>query len=430
MKPGRMGVCALALVSVAVLGVDVTRAEDQRGRWTLGFGLSLQSTLDDVRNNASIVVSKENDSFRLPDGDLSNDRIIVFDPRADDLLNRETKVEERQRFEFSAGYGLNSWLSLQFDVGYYQGDVSPVDVQSSFERWAEPLNTSPEQFEVVTEIVSLPITAGELTQIPVSLNAMVRFRKDSPFNPYLGIGMGYMFNDLEVNGSLDDINRQILRGFNRVMQVPTDESTDTLINIQEVSVGFVSLENQNINEGEAPNFVYNVDCTTIGSSDDQANILNSCTARDPDPNRAAALAGQSFLKTEVDDSFFWQFSLGADYHFNDRTSAYVVARYQVTNAKVNVSCTGPNTIVGRTGELEVNGVFEADQCIFRFISESNPALVTAAGEEIDNRFIRSALGSGSVRTDRGLTLQDQILFQGGEIDLTAFTVGAGIRFTF
>ena len=239
-----------------------------------------------------------------------------------------------------------------------------------------------------------------------------------------------MFNDLEVSGSLDDINRQILRGFNRVMQVPTDESVDTLINIQEVSRGFVSLENQNINEGATADFVYNVDCTTIGSGEDQANILNSCTASDPDPNRAAALAGQPFLKAEVDDGFFWQFSLGADYHFNDRVSAYVVARYQVTNARVNVSCTGPNTIVGRTGELEVNGVFEEDQCVFRYISESNPSLITGTGEEIDNRFIRSALGTGSVRTDRGLTLHDQILFQGGEIDLSAFTLGAGIRFTF
>ena len=62
---------------------------------------------------------------------------------------------------------------------------------------------------------------------------------------------------------------------------------------------------------------------------------------------------------------------------------------------------------------------------------AGPALVKAGtGEEIDNRFIRSVPPSTNEATLREQTLQDQILFQGGEINLSAFTVGAGIRFTF
>ncbi|MCZ6778996.1 MAG: hypothetical protein O7F16_08490, partial [Acidobacteria bacterium] len=373
------------------------------------------------------VVTEETDTSRPPDGDLSNDRIIVSDPRADDLLNRETKVEEKQRFEFSAGYGLTSWLSLQFEVGYYQADISPVDVQLSVDRWAAGANQTPNQFQLTTEISSVPITAGELTQIPVSINALIHFRKDSPFNPFLGIGMGYMFNDLDVGTSFDNLNNEILRGFNRVMSVPTSESSDTLINVQEISRGFVSRENQNISKGVGPEFLREVDCTNI--SGDQANILDACTAIDS-LDRFAVMPTEPFLKAEVEDSFFWQFSLGADYHFNERVSAYVVARYQVTDAKVNVTCTGIASEI-ENGELVTRGRFEEDQCTFRYIGEQNPNQL-APDVFRENRFIRTEIDPQNLNleTQRLLTLYEQVLFQGGEIDLTSFVVGAGIRFTF
>lgn len=412
MKSPLMRAVFAGLIALAAFG-NPARAEDERGRWSFSFGLGAHSTFDDIRNNATQVITRENNLNRPPDGEISNDQVIGFDPRPDDLLARSAKVEEKQRFDFSVSYGLTSWLSLQFDTGLYRGDVAPLDVFTAVERWSQPEGTvSPVSLIHVTEGISGPLTVGQLTQIPVAVNAVVRFRKDSPFNPFLGVGVGYMFNDLKENGSLETLNNQILRGFNRVIDVPLSEGTgDGLINLQQIYDGFLALENSG---GDvSPVLVYDVDCTEVG--DGTSNLVNVCTALD-DPSRLASLPTQPFIQAEVDDAFLYQFSLGADYHFNERWSAFVAARYIVTDAKVTVKIRGTDP---------VRGAFSLDEATFRNLSEYNPAF-----GDLEGRFDRDELDAGNALTSRAETLHERTLVQGGEIDLTAFTIGAGIRFTF
>ena len=92
-------------------------AEDVRGRWSFSLGVGMISTLDDIRNNAS-VLRLQDPGKQFPD-DISDDIVVIGsnDRRQDDLLGRETAVEERQIYNLSVGYGLTSWLSLQVDVG-------------------------------------------------------------------------------------------------------------------------------------------------------------------------------------------------------------------------------------------------------------------------------------------------------------------------
>ncbi|MEE9219139.1 MAG: hypothetical protein V3U98_08725 [Acidobacteriota bacterium] len=412
--------CLLCAVPGAV------RAEDERGRWSFGFGLSVQSTLDDIRSNAGVFFSEELRGGD-PDGDFSNDRVTLFDRRQDDLLGRSTKIEEKQRLEFSAAYGLTSWLSLQLDVGLYEADVAPLDVFTLKERWSQVVGETVSLFEQVTEEISEPFTVGSLRQIPISLNAVVRFRKDSPFNPFLGVGVGYMFNDIETGGSFEDLNRRILRGFNRVM-LELVGGDETLLNTQEITQGFINVEIQNSSAGLTPEFLYKVDCTQIGTG--QTGIVNTCTENDNDPRRLAALPTQPFIKTAGGDSFFWQVSVGADYHFHARGAAYVAARYLVTDAQVSVTITGPKSkIVG--DQLVTDGTFETSEASFRFLSEENPREPNG----LDNRFKRTQSDNpqqnpGDPEFEREFALQETILVQGGEIDLTAFVVGAGLRFKF
>ena len=420
---------AVKVVVVAALAGGLfqsapARAEDERGRWSFAIGLGMHSTFDDIRSNAGEVVSAENLSTRPPDGDLSNDRVVTFDPRQDDLMGRATKVEEKQRFDFSAAYGLTSWLSLQVDTGLYQGDVAPLDVLVITERIATPSGVITEvNPDIVQEGVSEPITVGRLTQIPISVNAVVRFRRDSPFNPFLGFGVGYMFNSLSVNGSFDDLNSQILRGFNRVLfrnEAGQPEKSD-LINLQEIYSGFIASENSSSDPGGQPNLVYNVDCTNIGDS--TPGITNTCRPLplDPDPRRYAALPTEPFIHTDVQDGFLYQFSVGADYHFNERWSAYVSARYLVTDSRVSVRIEGndPN-----------QGPFSLQEATFRYTAETNKS----TGDQGDGRFEICTPPGAPFCTDpataQAVPLQERVLVQGGDIGLSAFTLGAGIRFTF
>lgn len=409
---GRLAACALVL---ALAPARPARAEDERGRWSFAFGLGVHSTFDDIRNNSAQVVTRESRIDRPPDGDLSNDVVQAFDPRPDDLLARSTKVEEKQRFDFSASYGLTSWLSLQLETGLYRGDVAPLDVMMITERWDEPVGTvDPSTLRNVSEAVSTPMTVGELTQIPVSVNAVIRFRRDSPFNPFLGVGVGYMFNDLQMNGSFDDLNDRILRGFTRVMQVPTSEAADQRINIQQIYAGFVAPENASTAVPAVP--VYEVDCTNLGESS-PPDLTVTCTPAD-EAVRFQALPTQPFIVAEVNNAFMYQFSVGADYHFNERWSAFVAARYQVTDANVSVKIRGIDPTLGS---------FEVNEATFRYIAETNP---TPLGVDQEGRFFRTEVSGGDPERARRDTLQERVLVQGGEIDLSAFTVGAGIRFTF
>jgi hypothetical protein len=420
---GAVKVVVVAALAGGLFQSGPARAEDERGRWSFAIGLGMHSTFDDIRSNAAEVVSIENQN-RPPDGDLSNDQVVTFDPRQDDLLARATKVEEKQRFDFSAAYGLTSWLSLQVDTGLYRGDVAPLDVLKLTERWVIPVGTvDTTRILPTTEGQSVPITVGRLTQIPFSVNAVVRFRRDSPFNPFVGVGVGYMFNSLQTNNSFNGLNNDILRGFSRIIKVSdsSDSSKTDLQNLQEIYSGFIASENASSAAGGASNVVYSVDCTNV-SDQGTVDITNTCGARDPERERYAALPTQPFIHTDVQDGFLYQFSVGADYHFDERWSAYVSARYLVTDSRVSVKIEGNDP---------VKGAFSLEEATFRYTAETNPP---AAGQG-DNRFqVCSPPGAGCsdpsfARPAPGI-LQERVLVQGGDIGLSAFTLGAGIRFTF
>jgi outer membrane protein W len=424
MTTGRLQKVGVAAVALGALLAPAALAEDERGRWSFSFGPGVHSTFDDIRNNAAVAITREagatsNDTSS--DGDLSNDEVVASDPRTDDLLARQTKVEEKQRLDFSVAYGLTSWLSLQFDTGYYRGDVAPLDTLITTPRWVQ-VGAEPTQWSTSLEAVSTPITVGELTQIPVSINAVARFRKDSPFNPFMGIGVGYMFNDLEEAQSFRDLNQRILTGFHRVLYSPPEDS-DQFVNTQEIYHGFLTPENQNAPAIARP--VYTQDCTEAAGDPEtapRADLGLLCSSLDPFQARYQALPTEPFVRARVGDAFLYQFSVGADYHFNENWSAYVAARYVVTDAQVEVKIEGVDP---------ADGFFSIDEGTFRFIADTNP-LPPPEGQS-ENRFYRlgpTPQGFCDSAVCRTSTLYENILVQGGEIDLTAFTVGAGIQFTF
>ena len=207
------------MLLVAGMAVPLAQAEDIKGKWYFGGNLSFLSTTDYIRSNSAILIGPLGDDGIPFTGDPNEapgcttgaqQGTVFCDPRPDDLLGRETTIEETFRIELTAGFGLTSWLSIQLDTSYFQGDVSPVDVYTRDVILVDPNPDPPFEPTVFKDRdVSEPINAGEITEIPVTLSAVARFRKDSPLNPYINVGVGRIFTDVETSGDVDALNARL-----------------------------------------------------------------------------------------------------------------------------------------------------------------------------------------------------------------------------
>ncbi|MGH9867384.1 MAG: outer membrane beta-barrel protein [Candidatus Polarisedimenticolia bacterium] len=181
-----IGPALLACVGV-LLSSNPTLAKDVRHLWFIGGTLSYHTTADAVQNHAN----------------------LEGDPRPDDFVTREMNLDDTVQLGMQGGFGFTESFTLQLDLGYFKGEVGSVDVYreetypGSLTGSLFALNT------VVTREFSSPLTAGVMTQIPVSLTGILRFRKDSVLNPFIGAGVGRVFMEFEPTDDLLELNRTI-----------------------------------------------------------------------------------------------------------------------------------------------------------------------------------------------------------------------------
>jgi hypothetical protein len=100
--------------------------------------------------------------------------------------------------------GLRVWLV---------GDLGDVEVQVQFANQPDP-QTQDFAFR------AFPVTAGKVTEVPIQLTAVARFRPKASFNPYLGVGVGYTLVGFSSSNSLDQLsaNMDASRGGFAVLQ--------------------------------------------------------------------------------------------------------------------------------------------------------------------------------------------------------------------
>ena len=290
---------AIACPVVLLLAGSQARGEDLRQRWYFGGNLSYLSTIDDVRNNAAIIFTEQYGDDNIPFtgdpneiqgcGQFGSDTFgdPFCDPRPDDLLERDNKIEETFYGMLTAGYGLTSWLNLQVDVGYFEGDVGPVDV---FLRDVVPVSgpANPESgplTRLIDRQISEPAEFGTIREIPITLSGIVRFRKDSPLNPYIGVGLGVIFTDVDVSQDIDELNERL---------------------------GSLRLKLAGNEFGKQ-----------ISDSSSSGNLPQ-----------------EWFVEAELEDAFQWHLNGGVEYFFNDRFSMIFDARYSFVNQDVTITLGG------------------------------------------------------------------------------------------
>ena len=402
---GRVLLLGMAMALVVISSAAPALAEDLKGRWYFGGNLGFLSTTDDIRSNSAIIIGRPGDDGVPFTGDPNEDQgcpitqanqdfNLFCDPREDDLLGRENTIEETFKLDLTAGYGLTSWLSLQFDVSYFEGDVGPVD---AFRREALPFQNALGTFqgwrdrdEVIT------MNAGQITEIPVTLTGIFRFRKDSPLNPYIGVGAGMIFTELEPSDDLSALNVRL--GRLRITGITNERGVD---------ISNPDIQGSTRLDGNIP-MVFPVD-------------------------------------VDVEDAFVWHLTGGAEWFFNDRFSMVFDARYQFADQEVAIQMRGEDQV---DFVIYSEGMFRKDGSLIYFSRRGNrPNPINPATGSRYTGCVANQLADIDGNGDLDFCFDDGVInsnpsrrgefqpvgifvVQGGKIDLSAFSAAVGVRFHF
>jgi opacity protein-like surface antigen len=298
--------CVLALLPLSRIG-----AEDTKGKWQFGFGLSYFATTDYIRSNSDIALS----GGVVGEGGLPP--VNSVDERPDVNMLNEPSVRDDSRFDLNASYGLTRWLAVELAASYLKAPVGNIEfftkneianLTGSGNMSNSPPICGPAQNQPcfiygtstpTVERTNAFVPVGELTEIPVQLSALVRFRPESPLDPYVGLGIGYIKTNLDTSAEFRSVS-------------------DTLGRL------FVSSGDKGDFTSETSSPTHPVPSFNCGPDRNQ-----QCISFRPSPPRA-----------EVRDSFQWHAVSGIDYYVSERFSWYVDARYVWTNGAVDIRTDG------------------------------------------------------------------------------------------
>jgi outer membrane protein W len=289
-----------AALACGGLAIGTASAEDTKGKWQFGFGLSYYATTDYIRSNSDIAVasSTAGEESGLPS-------VQSVDERPDENMLNEPSVRDDFRFDVNVSYGLTRWLALELAAGYMNSAVG------NFEFFSEDRDTSyqppsqvfrqsgdetlcgPDGNQICffygtnnpgSNRTNLFVPVGDITEIPLMLSALVRFRPESPLDPYIGLGMGYIFTNLTHGAEFEAKSKEV--GELRVRVASEGEWTDST----------------------------RADKTS------------------PDPGFQPVP-----IEATVNDGFEYHVAAGIDYYISDKISMYVDARYVWADTSVDIT---------------------------------------------------------------------------------------------
>jgi opacity protein-like surface antigen len=412
------GACTVLL---GLLSGGILFAEDTRKKWQFGFGISYWSTDDNIRSNAATAYAPVDPTQA---GNLPS--ILFFDPRPDANELNEPTIQDDFKLDFNASFGLSRWFAVELSTSYFKGDVGNIEFYS--EDRSKPASLSPTfndqtgnhncgnpsdprpieqcfQLTAPSETRSVRnafVPVGKITEMPVMLSGVVRFRPESPFDPYVGAGVGYIFASLDTQDS--SIGTPIVM---TASDATGDNRIVVMRNFQDVQSFTNGLVVENIRSG--PRGILTYPCVDTG---------DECL---PTPGRPAGGAPLRPLRASVEDGMEWHLMGGVDYYFNEHFSIYVDGRYVWARTKIEISIDGQEQInsgIKDFGCEDVSGLSPTDpvriNAICRTVSSPNGVDISdivVLGDTVDD-------------------IQDLILLQGGNIRLGGFSLGLGVKVTF
>src|SRR6267143_553532 len=221
MRPFK-SVHGVALLFIATLvPFSEAVAEDTKGKWQFGFGLSYMATVDYIRSNADIAVAG---GVVGENGGLPS--VGSVDERPDANILNQPSIRDNFKMDFSASYGLTRWLAVEAAASYMKAPVGNIEFYFHNVHQGltgQPTNTlvnacGPDVSQPCWKYTStLPdetktntfLPVGQITEIPIHLSGLIRFRPESPLDPYIGAGVGYILTNMKTGSEFQAREREI-----------------------------------------------------------------------------------------------------------------------------------------------------------------------------------------------------------------------------
>jgi len=189
-----VGLCALV---TAVVSSGTAFAEDVAKKFRIAASMGPTSGRAEITTSAANQLTLIDNNL-VPVG-------FVLDPRNDSAVaDSPLSIETAPLATISAEYAFTSTFILQASIGYQRGNVGPVDVQAQFPN---QISSTGRAFD----FRKFPIEAGTLKQVPLQVTAIARFRSKKSFNPYVGIGAGYIWTGFESSDQLNVLSDNMSR---------------------------------------------------------------------------------------------------------------------------------------------------------------------------------------------------------------------------
>jgi outer membrane protein W len=310
-------IAVLAFVGLSWLaGSSRVLAEDTKGKWQFGFGLSYFATTDYIRSNADLAIAS---GVTGSCGEGALCPVGSTDDRPDINIMNQASIHDDFKLDFRASYGLTRWLAVEAAASYMNAPVGNIEFynRNTTQGISAPNDTTtsgvnsacgpeaaslshcwewtPGAPDEVKRNTMLPV--GTITEIPIHLSGLIRFRPESPLDPYIGLGFGYIMTNLKKGDE-----------FNRTAALPLFSDPAA-----KVSVG---------DEGE-----YNINNRCLRENG------GSCTNFHPGP-----------LEANVKNAWEWHAVGGVDYYMSDHMSVYVDARYVWTSGSIDIRTDGAHQV--------------------------------------------------------------------------------------
>lgn len=434
------GARLLAALGVLLLVASVpASAEEMYKKWRIEVKVGGVDPGDEIRSEAanSFVLELEN-----PGGE--DIRQVVGDPRPNEISTIEGRLASGTRWDIRASYGIasfkNSELILDFGIGHYKTrvnnleltyalDISDPNYLATFGTppevvWRTPVEAAiyagyfdqlpePDPFgdpgpffrSMIQDTGGeawryVPINAGEITNYPVSVNLLMRFRPTKKLNPYFGGGVGYQIVDFEASDQWKRIADQM--------------DASIVMDTQAVPGG--ALQGQRTLPG-------------------LKEFLD--TVNDPEVPVDPTLLSRNFRDFErpeviAEDSLFLEVRGGFEWQWRPKTSFFLETTFSWADKEIRILMDGREKL----GEPAPDGIIVDANNPSAYPVGGLPAYIVCGGitefldqEPIQRDVSLQAPGGGRTSIDYPCPGSGEYFFNGGKLDYGGFTWQAGVRFT-
>jgi hypothetical protein len=172
-----------------------------------GVGTTDLGTYDDFFMNASVGGSIQGQltarrvyngnnmqAYPIPAGSNLQKQTLIPNATADSITAENFTFQPGFRFDTQFGYNIYDWLGVSLESGVIYNSIQNYTVSVTNLKYSVGTQTN----SVGSRTFTCPAD-GELLQVPVQLSAIARWPGATAFKPFIGGGIGAIWQQLDVN---------------------------------------------------------------------------------------------------------------------------------------------------------------------------------------------------------------------------------------